>query len=74
MLSIPKKMKSWLSNLRFPVLLLLTGTVFVLNVFIPDALPLADELLLALFTIILARMKRRKPAEDDGSGAPPANS
>lgn len=68
MLLIPEKLKSWLGNLRFPVLLLLTGSVFVLNVFIPDALPFADELLLALFTILLARMKRRKPEDSTEPG------
>lgn len=59
---IPSKFKSWLENLRFPFLLLLTGTLFVVDLLIPDAIPLVDELLLALVTILLARIKRKKPA------------
>ncbi len=71
MLPFSKSIKAWLENLRFPYLLLLTFILFVLNVFIPDALPLADELLLALGTILLARMKRRKPAAEDDPELPP---
>jgi len=70
MLPFSKSLKSWLENLRFPYLLLLTFALFILNVFIPDALPLADELLLALGTILLARMKRRKPAPEVPPGKP----
>lgn len=65
MLPFSKALQSWLENLRFPWLLLVTFTLFILNVFIPDALPMADELLLALSTVLLARMKRRKPGQKD---------
>jgi len=63
--ALPKKLNNWLANLRFPVLVLLTGILFVINVVIPDALPLVDELLLALMTLLLARLKRKKPAPQE---------
>lgn len=53
----------WASRLRFPYLLLLTAVLFVLNLFIPDALPLADELIMGLVTLLLASL-RKKPGND----------
>lgn len=54
----------WLDGLRFPVLLLITGALFVVNVFIPDVLPFVDEVLLGLVTLLLSRLKRR-PQPDE---------
>jgi len=50
----------WASRLRFPYLFILTLVLFVLNVFIPDALPLADELIMGLVAMLLASL-RKKP-------------
>ena len=50
----------WASRLRFPYLFILTLILFVLNVFIPDALPLADELIMGLVAMLLASL-RKKP-------------
>ena len=58
----------WASRLRFPYLVLLTTVLFVLNVFIPDALPLADELIMGLVTVLLASL-RKKPANQPESSA-----
>lgn len=55
----------WASRLRFPYLFCLTAVLFVLNLFIPDALPLADELLMGLGALLLASL-RKKP-EDSAS-------
>jgi len=44
--------------LRFPYLLALTAGLFVIDFFVPDVIPYADEILLGLATIILARLKR----------------
>lgn len=55
----------WASRLRFPYLLLLTAVLFVLNVFIPDVLPLADELVMGLVTVLLASL--RKKTDDDSA-------
>lgn len=43
-------------------MLLTTAALFVVNVFVPDALPFVDEILMALATVLLARLKRSKTA------------
>ena len=50
----------WASRLRFPYLFLLTSVLFVLDLFIPDALPFADELIMGLVAALLASL-RKKP-------------
>jgi hypothetical protein len=54
------------AGLRFPTLFLLVAGLFVLDLFIPDLVPFADEILLALGTLLLGSLKRR------GSGPPPS--
>jgi len=49
----------WASRLRFPYLFVLTAVVFVLNLFIPDVLPLADELVMGLAAVLLASLKKK---------------
>ena len=49
---------SWLGGLRFPALLVVTTLLLIVNVFIPDAFPLVDEILLGLIAIVLSRLKR----------------
>jgi hypothetical protein len=55
----------WASRLRFPYLFVLTTVLFVLNLFIPDALPLADELIMGLVAMLLASL-RKKPENKEG--------
>ena len=62
---IKKRVIPYLESLRFPVLLLVTATLFLANVFIPDVLPFVDEILLALIVALLSRLKRRRPEEAD---------
>ena len=57
----------WASRLRFPYLFLLTAILFLANLFIPDALPMADELIMGLVALVLASL--RKPGPDRGSTA-----
>ncbi|MGH7336200.1 MAG: DUF6116 family protein [Myxococcota bacterium] len=45
-------------RLRYPQLFWLTAGLFVLDLAIPDFLPFADEVLLGLGTLLLARLKR----------------
>lgn len=54
----------YLEGLRFPRLALLTATLFVVDLVVPDFVPFADELLLALGTLLLTRWKRRKDPID----------
>ena len=45
----------WLGRLSFPRLFLLSAVLFVLDLLVPDVIPFADELLLGLGTLLLAR-------------------
>ena len=65
MKGIKARLVEYLETLRFPWLLLVSLVLFGLNVFVPDAVPFVDELLLALVAVILARIKRR-PASGGG--------
>ena len=52
-------------RLRFPHLFLLTAVLFGLDLLIPDLLPLADELLLGLATLLLGAWKDRRAKPQD---------
>lgn len=55
----------FVSRLRFPQLFTLTAGLFVLDLLIPDFIPLADELLLGLMTLLLGNLRRHaEPAEE----------
>jgi len=49
---------NWAGRLRFPQLLALTAGLFVLDLIVPDPIPLADELLLGLATLLLANLRK----------------
>ena len=51
---------AFLAKLRFPALFMVTAVLFVLDFFIPDAIPFADEALLALGAALLGSWKKRK--------------
>lgn len=53
------RVASFAGRLRFPQLFFLAAAIFVLDVLIPDAVPFADELVLALITLMLGRWKKR---------------
>jgi hypothetical protein len=59
----------WATQLRFPWLVAITATLFVLDLAIPDFVPFADEVLLGLLTIVLASFRRRKRDGISGSDA-----
>lgn len=62
----------WASRLRFPYLFLLTAVLFVLNLFVPDALPMTDELLMGLLALLLASLRKRGSSDAaPPSGEPP---
>jgi len=64
MKAIKSKFINYLESLRFPVLLIITALIFLINVVVPDAFPLIDELLMALVVALLARLKRRPTAPE----------
>jgi hypothetical protein len=52
------------SRLRFPWLFALTAVLFLVDLVVPDAIPLADEVLLGLATLLFGSWrKRRQPTE-----------
>jgi hypothetical protein len=51
----------WASRLRFPYLLVLTASLFVVDLFVPDVIPFADEVLLGLATLLLGMWRKRTP-------------
>jgi len=56
----------YLGRLRFPYLVVVTGALFVVDLVVPDLIPLADELLLGLLTLLLAMLKKPHPLPDHG--------
>jgi len=61
----------FLGDLRFRNLFLVTATLFAINLVVPDFIPFADELLLGLATLVLARWKDRKTPPAEAPPAPP---
>ncbi|QCO68046.1 hypothetical protein E4582_06185 [Luteimonas yindakuii] len=59
-------MLRWLGRLSYPRLFAVTAALFALTLFVPDPIPLVDELLLGLGTLLLARVKRTDAPSPDG--------
>jgi hypothetical protein len=65
-----------LPRLRYPYLFLILGGLFLVDLVIPDPIPLVDEVLLALLTFLVATFTTRRetppaprdvtPPDDDG--------
>ena len=67
---------AWAGKLRFPTLFKLAAGLFALNLLLPDPIPLLDEVLLGLGTLLLSQWKSRadKPSPTiliDGQPARP---
>ncbi|HEX6203196.1 MAG TPA: DUF6116 family protein [Thermoanaerobaculia bacterium] len=65
-LGILAVLRRFTANLRYPQLFLVTAALFVLDLAVPDMIPLADEILLGLLTLLLARLKTRRDGEGGG--------
>ncbi|MBM4267864.1 MAG: hypothetical protein FJ144_14840 [Deltaproteobacteria bacterium] len=50
----------WLSGLRFPTLFVLFAALFAIDFVVPDVIPLVDELLLGVGTVLLGSLRRRR--------------
>ncbi|MFC3551770.1 DUF6116 family protein [Lysobacter cavernae] len=48
----------FLGKLSYPRLFLLTAALFVIDLIVPDFIPLADEILLGLGTLLLSRKRK----------------
>ena len=53
----------WASGLRFPYLFLLTALLFVFNLFVPDVVPVVDELIMGLVAMTLASLRKKTGEE-----------
>ncbi|KAA0255499.1 MAG: hypothetical protein EDX89_05405 [Acidobacteria bacterium] len=58
-------------NLRFPTLFALLLVVTVVDVFVPDLIPFADEIVLALLTVLFGLWKDRRKAAAPPTVLPP---
>jgi len=61
-------------ELRFPKLVLLTVALFTFDLFIPDFIPFADEILLGLLAALLASLKKKRRDADGVAALPAAES
>ncbi|MGH7541884.1 MAG: DUF6116 family protein, partial [Gemmatimonadota bacterium] len=50
---LPALIDRYVSRLRFPRLFFLTAVLFAVDLFLPDVIPFADEILLGLGTALL---------------------
>ena len=57
------------SRLKFPALLAVTATLFLLDLVVPDLVPFADEILLGLGTALFALW--REPVPPPAAEKPP---
>jgi hypothetical protein len=60
---VPGLVNTYASRLRFPRLLALTATLFVIDLAVPDFIPFIDEILLGLGTLVLANLRTRRNTE-----------
>ena len=56
------------AGLRFPALFALVAGLLALDLLLPDLIPFADEILLALGTLLLGSLRKRR----GGAEPPPA--
>ena len=59
------------TRLRFPQLFAFTGTLFLLDLLIPDLIPFMDEMMLGLLTLMLGMWRREPTTTDDNLPKPP---
>jgi len=69
-LPIPRRLRRHVESLSFPKLFLLTGTLFLVTLVVPDPLPFVDEILLGLLTLMIGSVRRRKTSSQDSSERP----
>lgn len=50
----------FLGRLSYPRLFVITAALFLIDLVVPDFIPLADELLLGLGSLLLANFKKRR--------------
>jgi hypothetical protein len=61
--SVLNRVESFLRRLRFRTLFIVAATLFAVDLVVPDFIPLIDEVLLLIATIVLSRW--RQPEDVD---------
>jgi hypothetical protein len=62
-------LQSFFSKLQFPTLFGIAVTLFILDFFLPDLIPFADEIILALSAALLGIWKKRKKTKSTHDAA-----
>lgn len=65
--AIKDRFMRFATGLRFPRLLALAVTLFILDLFLPDLIPFADEILLGLVAALLAVVKKSRRDQTEGN-------
>ena len=55
----------FLPRMRYPYLFLILGALFLVDLVVPDPIPLVDEILLAVLTFIAATFTTRREADPE---------
>jgi len=67
-LGLVAAVKRFAGTLRFPYLFALTAGLFIVDLLVPDILPFADEILLALLALVIGSVKKRSRGIADDIG------
>jgi len=68
-----ESLRRLVKRFKSSTLLVLVGSLFVLDVFIPDPLPFIDEIILGILTILIARWQSRRTEPAPAPKPPPKN-
>ena len=74
-MSIGRFVTRFASGLRFPTLFKIVAALLLVNLVVPDVIPFYDEILLALGTLLLGSLRRRRPPVGEvieGEKVPPS--
>lgn len=66
-------LQRWAAGFRSSTLAMVVGSLFILDVLIPDFLPFVDEIILGVVTILIARWQSRRAEPQAASKPPPKN-
>ena len=72
-MSLIERLQRFAGQLKSSTLLTLVTSLFVLDLFIPDALPFVDEIVLGIITILVARWQGRRQEPPEAPKPPPKN-
>lgn len=54
------------NGLKFKQLFIIVASLFVLDLLVPDMIPMIDEIILGLLTVLLANIKNESPVKNEG--------